>query len=148
MQVCTSLQTDNHANTPPLKVFYRPDALAAAQPTASKHRKATWAISVTKSCCRHSLTIYAITTVVERRSSEVVSTHLTKTVQFITLWASTFLVPSWHWSKEPSMPKSRLIRPSLCREHRLVTDKQTTGSQLLPALAYSVAWEKSVHFIS
>ena len=36
MQVCTSLQTDNHANTPPL-VSYRPDALPAAQPTASKH---------------------------------------------------------------------------------------------------------------
>jgi len=36
MQVCTSLQTDNHASTPPL-VFYRPDALLAAQPTASKH---------------------------------------------------------------------------------------------------------------
>ena len=36
MQVCTSLQTDNHANTPPL-VFYRPGALPAAQPTASKH---------------------------------------------------------------------------------------------------------------
>jgi len=36
MQVCTSLQRDNHANTPPL-VFYRPDALPAAQPTASKH---------------------------------------------------------------------------------------------------------------
>ena len=36
MQVCTSLQTDNHANTPPL-VFYSPDALPVAQPTASKH---------------------------------------------------------------------------------------------------------------
>jgi len=36
MQVCTSLQTDNHASTPPLR-FYRPDALPAAQPTASKH---------------------------------------------------------------------------------------------------------------
>ena len=36
MQVCTSLQTDNHARTPPLS-FYRPDALPAAQPTASKH---------------------------------------------------------------------------------------------------------------
>jgi len=36
MQVCNSLQTDNHASTPPL-VFYRPDALPAAQPTASKH---------------------------------------------------------------------------------------------------------------
>jgi len=36
MQICTSLQTDNHASTPPL-IFYRPDALPAAQPTASKH---------------------------------------------------------------------------------------------------------------
>jgi len=36
MQVCTSLQTDNHTSTPPLS-FYRPDALPAAQPTASKH---------------------------------------------------------------------------------------------------------------
>ena len=36
MQVCTSLQTENHASTPPLS-FYRPDALPAAQPTASKH---------------------------------------------------------------------------------------------------------------
>jgi len=36
MQVSTSLQTDNHAGTPPLS-FYRPDALPAAQPTASKH---------------------------------------------------------------------------------------------------------------
>jgi len=36
MQVCTLLQTDNHANIPPLS-FYRPDALPAAQPTASKH---------------------------------------------------------------------------------------------------------------
>ena len=37
MQVCISLQKDNHASTPPLKVFYRSDALPAAQPTASKH---------------------------------------------------------------------------------------------------------------
>jgi len=36
MHVCTWLQTDNHISTPPLS-FYRPDALPAAQPTASKH---------------------------------------------------------------------------------------------------------------
>ena len=36
MQVCTSLQTDDHASTPPLS-FDRPDALPAAQPTASKN---------------------------------------------------------------------------------------------------------------
>ena len=36
MQICTSLQTDNHASTSPLS-FYGPDALPAAQPTVSKH---------------------------------------------------------------------------------------------------------------
>jgi len=36
MQVCTSFQTDNYANTS-LLVFYRPDAVPAAQPTTSKH---------------------------------------------------------------------------------------------------------------
>ena len=36
MQVCTLLQTGNHASTPPLS-FYRPVAVPAAQPTASKH---------------------------------------------------------------------------------------------------------------
>jgi len=34
--ICTSLHTDNHASTPSLTRFYRPDALPAAQPTASK----------------------------------------------------------------------------------------------------------------
>jgi len=34
MQVCTLLQTDNDASTPPLSFFYRPDALPATQPTA------------------------------------------------------------------------------------------------------------------
>jgi len=37
MQVCTLLQVDNHASTPPLSFFYSLDALPAAQPTASKH---------------------------------------------------------------------------------------------------------------
>jgi len=36
MQVCTSLQTDDHASTHH-SVFYRPDALPVAQPTVSKH---------------------------------------------------------------------------------------------------------------
>jgi len=34
--ICTLLQTDNHASTSSLS-FYRPDALPAIQPTASKH---------------------------------------------------------------------------------------------------------------
>jgi len=36
MQVCTLLQTDN-TPAPHHPVFYRPDALPATQPTASKH---------------------------------------------------------------------------------------------------------------
>ena len=37
MQItCTSLHIDNHATTSLLS-FYRPDALPAIQPTASKH---------------------------------------------------------------------------------------------------------------
>jgi len=38
--ICTLLQTDNHTNIPSFN-FYRPDALPDAQPTASKHCKAT-----------------------------------------------------------------------------------------------------------
>jgi len=34
MQVCTLLQANNHASTPP-QFFFRPDALPAAQPTVS-----------------------------------------------------------------------------------------------------------------
>jgi len=37
MQVCTLLQTDNHASTPNTQVFYRPDALPATQPAVAKH---------------------------------------------------------------------------------------------------------------
>ena len=37
MQICTLLQTDNDASTPPLSFFYRLDALPTAEPTASKH---------------------------------------------------------------------------------------------------------------
>ena len=46
MQVCTSLQT---MPVPHHSVFYRPDALPAAQPTASKHWRHTlynWKVSL------------------------------------------------------------------------------------------------------
>ena len=49
MQVCTSLQTDKHASIPPLS-FYRPDALPAAQPTASKHWRHSRYTIYTKTC--------------------------------------------------------------------------------------------------
>jgi len=37
MQVCTSLETGNHASTSLLKFFYRQDTRPATQPTVSKH---------------------------------------------------------------------------------------------------------------
>jgi len=52
MQVCTLLQTDNHASTSPLS-FYRPDALPVAQPTVSQQ-------TLTESCLsvgRHALNL-------------------------------------------------------------------------------------------
>ena len=36
MQICTSLQTDNHASTPPFS-FLQAGCLPATQPTVSKH---------------------------------------------------------------------------------------------------------------
>ena len=44
MQICTLLQTNNHASTPPLS-FYRPDALPATQPTVSKYWRQSLLIS-------------------------------------------------------------------------------------------------------
>jgi len=43
MQVCTSLQTDSHASTPPLSFFYRPHALPAVHETSVKALKADMA---------------------------------------------------------------------------------------------------------
>jgi len=45
--ICTLFQTDNHASTSPVS-FYRPDALPAAQPTASKHWRHCYAIKMEK----------------------------------------------------------------------------------------------------
>jgi len=45
MQVCTSIQTDT-TPAPHRSVFYRPDALPAAQPTVSKHWRLTHTISL------------------------------------------------------------------------------------------------------
>ena len=48
MQVCTSLQADNHASTPNTQVFYRPDALPDSQPTVSKHWRKSTPVSLQK----------------------------------------------------------------------------------------------------
>jgi len=51
----TSLQTDNHASTPPLS-FYGPDALPAAQPTVSKH----WQLTLKMNGCSDDLGKYTV----------------------------------------------------------------------------------------
>ena len=55
MQVCTSLQTDNHTSTPPHhSVFYRPDAL----PAGDRHNTRTLTRSHTRTKTRYTLHIY------------------------------------------------------------------------------------------
>ena len=64
MQVCTVLQTDT-TPAPHRSVFYRPDALPAAQPTASKH----WRHGI------QNITIYQISIVqVKKNSSKIALT--------------------------------------------------------------------------
>ena len=58
VQVCTSLQTDNHASTPPL-CFLQAGSLPAAQPTASKH----WRYYVTLHLIMFSLSLHCFDTV-------------------------------------------------------------------------------------
>ena len=53
MQVCISLQTDNHASTPPLKVFYRPGAFLLP----NQQRQSTEGLST-----QGPYTLYKITT--------------------------------------------------------------------------------------
>jgi len=43
--ICTLLTTDNHTITSPLS-FYRPDALLATQPTASKYWRQNWTLQL------------------------------------------------------------------------------------------------------
>jgi len=60
MQVCTLLQTDNHVSTPPLKFFYRPDALPAAQPTVWKHWRLLGEIVPQKYSFTHFLSMWLL----------------------------------------------------------------------------------------
>ena len=86
MQVCTSLQTDNHARTPP-SVFYSPDALPAAQPTASK----LW---------RHCQTLYNF----EKQPAIVLSRNMNfrqplhKELLKVTIVCVDTFVCFWYWS--------------------------------------------------
>ena len=98
MQVCTSLQTDNHTSTPPLS-FYRPDALPVAQPTASKYLNLKWLFIVLFSyymhnlstvlcsnCCSHDFVSFLIPPAL---SDEVlVWLSIWSEVQIVCIWSS------------------------------------------------------------
>ena len=118
MQVCTSLQTDNHTSTPPL-IFYRPDALPAAQPTASKHwrHKVSDCVKWIKS--RGRLTVWS--------SMDVITAVVALTVLNISMsldpppvmplicdaisagWQITRCNPTWHASSRSSKAGCKLL---------------------------------------
>jgi len=58
MQICTLTQTHNHASILPLSFFYGPDALPAAQPTASKQWRQCKALTQYKVLYKRSLYLH------------------------------------------------------------------------------------------
>jgi len=112
MQVCISLQTDNHASTPPLMFFYRPDALPAAQPTASKHWRHTR--------CHEN----------EIKNPEIRMKFQKKYLCFWRYWI--FLNTVQDMSKDVSVPKKQQD-PSRCSDRTVTCDTQKdTWQQLIP----------------
>ena len=100
MQVCTSFQTDNYASTPPLKLFYRLDALPVAQPTASKH----WRHTVNESI-KHYITNN------RSRTSDLISVLLTAENLFV-----------GHRLLDDG---ARVLRPRRKRHNRIIQHLQT-----------------------
>ena len=110
MQVCISLQTDNHASTPPLSI-YRPDALPAAQPTVSKHRRHKHWLSTTTTILLQPFNgLFSRTTWVSRYQKG-------KTI-WILLEQKTVSGSGISWAICKSAPRSRQITtpvlPPLC----------------------------------
>ena len=93
--ICKSAprQTDNHTSTPPLKFFYRPDALLATQPTASKHWRQNTQLNCdkfhndTNSCLSAYRNMVTDTTVSLKMTSLTISVHNhTTSLYFSQLW--------------------------------------------------------------
>ena len=76
MQVCTLLQTDNHASTPPLS-FYRPDTIPAAQPTSSKHWRHSGTLGSALKISQNAPTFAPFPDTVPRKSQLRTSAHWT-----------------------------------------------------------------------
>ena len=106
MQVCTSLQTDNHASTPLLR-FYRLDALPATQPTASKH----WRLSRTQFSAFSALTLL----VGWQEGHPACKKQSGGVLEWLSVWSEmqTCIWPSWCHCHSLSLApvKSRLVLP-------------------------------------
>ena len=88
MQDCTSLHTDNHASTPLLS-FYRPYAVPAAQPTASKH----WRHRRIYVCNQHVICIFSSTAAVILVEIIWLALFRFDCGEYLTVWLAT----SWRW---------------------------------------------------
>jgi len=84
----TTLQTDNHTSTSPLS-FYRPDALTADQPTASKH----WSYTKILTCIYHTHQHCKISCQSQQTITAIVSNHLI----LIMPWRKT----AYHYAHAP-----------------------------------------------
>ena len=135
--ICTSFQTDNHASTSPLLIFYKPDVLPDDQPTVSKHwrqfrlaQERTWNYSMAhrgRSCRR--CTFVCVQTA-RRRSSW-------------TCWSTS---SSEDWAS--SRPPSRCLRPARASSSR--SRSSSTGSTPAPGsqgtcsyTTYSTRWRRN-----
>jgi len=109
MQVCTSLQTDNHASTPPL-CFYSPDALPAAQPTAPKH----W---------RHIGSCLTYITLVNNPKHLHLFQALQKCELFwsISLCPSAYILCMYDWMNFLLLSRSQTLWTMICCSHTLNT---------------------------
>ena len=111
MQVCTSLQTDNRASTPPLS-FYRPDAFLAAQPTASKYWRHKHCNINRLLMTSHAFS--ALTLLVGQQEGHPACKKLSGGVlAWLSFWSKvqTCVWPSWCHSLSLASVKSRLVLP-------------------------------------
>ena len=107
MQVCSSFQTDNHASSPPLSFFCRPNVFLATQPTASKHwRHDTWYIimimvakfvsyhthSFQFDYCEHNQTVYISSTQKKSYFHELAQYNNSWIIQRGTTWLNTVTI--------------------------------------------------------
>jgi len=118
MQVCTSLQTDNHASTLPLS-FYRPDVLPAAQPTASKHWRHNKVTGTKNSELRYEQAV--VDGSKSDKANERVFTAATLASTVAQSLHSSCVQSTIYWAAEPCLPVSFAPRRSCLPQTRCVS---------------------------